>query len=252
MIAHRLGLIPLASDRAADMAFSRDCDMCDGDQACDSCSVVLHLHCKCTSDDTLDVTSHDLRSQDDRVTPVHAQGDADPQADKGVLIAKLRNGQELKLTATARKGIGKDHAKWSPVGTVTFQYEPDIHINHALMDTLSLDEKREWVDSCPTKVFDIDHNGQVYVADAELYAYDDEVVKKAAAMGKPGLVDIVARQDSFIFTVEATGALAAKDIVLRAIEVLKAKLDGVRLPVSDEALADNEFAELGSHMRGGG
>jgi DNA-directed RNA polymerase II subunit RPB3 len=75
---------------------------------------------------------------------------------RGILIVKLRKGQELKLRAIARKGIGKDHAKWSPAATVTFQYEPDIHINEALMETLTLEEKQEWVESSPTKVFELD------------------------------------------------------------------------------------------------
>ena len=39
-------------------------------------------------------------------------------------------------------------------------YEPDIHINENLMETLTLDEKREWVESCPTKVFKINPDTQ--------------------------------------------------------------------------------------------
>jgi DNA-directed RNA polymerase II subunit RPB3 len=65
----------------------------------------------------------------------------------------MRKNQELKLRATARKGIGKDHAKWIPVATVAFHYMPDISINRALMDSLTDRQKEDFVDSCPTPVF---------------------------------------------------------------------------------------------------
>ncbi|THG21793.1 hypothetical protein TEA_023190 [Camellia sinensis var. sinensis] len=69
-IAHRLGLIPLTSDRAMSMRFSRDCDACDGDGQCEFCSVEFHLRAKCINDQTLDVTSKDLYSSDHTVVPV--------------------------------------------------------------------------------------------------------------------------------------------------------------------------------------
>ncbi|KAK7362525.1 hypothetical protein VNO77_04641 [Canavalia gladiata] len=252
-IAHRLGLIPLTSERAMSMRFSRDCDACDGDGQCEFCSVEFHLRVKCMTDQTLDVSSKDLYSSDHTVVPVDFSdsGSQESSDNRGVIIVKLRRGQELRLRAIARKGIGKDHAKWSPAATVTFMYEPEIHINEDLMETLTLEEKREWVESSPTRVFEIDPvTQQVMVVDAEAYTYDDEVIKKAEAMGKPGLVEIIGRQDSFIFTVESTGAIKASQLVLNAIEILKQKLDAVRLS-EDTVEADDQFGELGAHMRGG-
>ncbi|CAL5329311.1 unnamed protein product [Camellia sinensis] len=243
-IAHRLGLIPLTSDRAMSMRFSRDCDACDGDGQCEFCSVEFHLRAKCINDQTLDVTSKDLYSSDHTVVPVDFSDSSsgfDNTEQRGIIIVKLRRGQELRLRAIARKGIGKDHAKWSPAATVTFMYEPEIHINEELMETLSLEEKTSWVESSPTKVFDIDPNTQqVVVVDPEAYTYDDEVIKKAEAMGKPGLVEIYAKEDSFIFTVESTGAIKASQLLLNAIEVLKQKLDAVRLS-EDTVEADEQF-----------
>ena len=59
------------------------------------------------------------------------------------------------------------------------------------------------------------------VVDHEAYTYDDEVIKKAESMGKPGLVEIYAKEDSFVFTIESTGAIKASQMLLNAIEVLK-------------------------------
>lgn len=252
-IAHRLGLIPLTSERAMAMRFSRDCDACDGDGQCEYCSVEFHLRAKCIGDQTLDVTSKDLLSSDHTVTPIdfsEVPATDDATDNRGIIIVKLRKGQELKLRAIARKGIGKDHAKWSPAATVTFMYEPEIIINEKMMESLTLEQKKEWVESSPTKVFDIDPNTQqVVVVDPEAYTYDDEVIKKAEAMGLPGLVEIYPKEDSFIFTVESTGAVKASQLVFNAIEVLKQKLDAVRLP--EDTVDADDFGELGAHMRGG-
>ncbi|XP_058191741.1 DNA-directed RNA polymerases II, IV and V subunit 3-like [Rhododendron vialii] len=280
-IAHRLGLVPLTSDRAMSMRFARDCDACDGDGQCEFCSLEFHLRAKCINDQTLDVTSKELISSDHTVVPVEyldvtsrerissdhtvvpddfsdsALGEENPDQksvsrdQKGIIIVKLRRGQELRLRAIARKGIGKDHAKWSPAATVTFMYDPDIRINEELMQTLTLKDKNDWIDSSPTTVFGIDpRTQQVVIIDPEAYTYDDEVINKAEAMGKPGLVEIDAKEDSFIFSVETTGAIKASQLVLNAIEILKQKLDAVCL--SEDAVEANEqFGELGAHMRGG-
>ena len=57
----------------------------------------------------------------------------------------------------------------------------------------------------------------VFVVDTEAYPYDDEVIKKFEAMGKPGFVSTNAKDDSFIFTMESAGALKASQMLLNAI-----------------------------------
>lgn len=71
------------------------------------------------------------------------------------------------------------------------------------------------------------------------------VIEKAEAMGKAGLVEITEKQDTFIFKVESNGALRASQLVLNALEILRKKLQAVRL------LEDDQFAELAADMQGG-
>lgn len=45
-----------------------------------------------------------------------------------ILIAKLRPGQEIDVELHCHKGVGKDHAKWSPVATASYRLLPEINI----------------------------------------------------------------------------------------------------------------------------
>jgi len=167
------------------------------------------------------------------VVPVGYHERHDPsRVDKGILIVKMRKGQELKLRAIARKGIGKDHAKWQPVATAVFQHMPDIHINASLVSSLS-DEQRDAIcDADPRGTFQ--HNKvtqSIEVVDPELYQYDGEAVEKAAEFGVPGAIDIVQREDTFVFKIESTGSRMAADIVQSAFEVLLHKLDTLNIGI---------------------
>eukprot|EP00227_Mantoniella_beaufortii_P022202 CAMPEP_0197582834 /NCGR_PEP_ID=MMETSP1326-20131121/5933_1 /TAXON_ID=1155430 /ORGANISM="Genus nov. species nov., Strain RCC2288" /LENGTH=322 /DNA_ID=CAMNT_0043146971 /DNA_START=274 /DNA_END=1242 /DNA_ORIENTATION=+ len=235
-IAHRLGLIPLLSVKAAEMEFPYDYVGDDEGKT----DISIDLRVKCTSDQTEDVTSNDLICNDPRVQPINyaptrrAAGenntsddmDEDRGEDNGILIVKLRKNQEINFRCVARKGIARDHAKWSPVATAVYRFEPEITINEEMMNTLTEEEKIAFVDSCPVPVFRYnDQTRRVEIDTPESYTYDGECLKKAEDMGKPGLVDIRAKQDSFWFTVESTGALKPEEIVINALKVLQRKLD---------------------------
>lgn len=58
----------------------------------------------------------------------------------------------MQLTAVAKKGIAKEHAKWSPVAVATYKFEPVIEINEEKEALLTPDQKAEFVEICPAKV----------------------------------------------------------------------------------------------------
>jgi len=235
-LAHRLGLIPIVSNRVNDLKFPWE----ESDEN-DIVDLVFELDVTCGEDTTLDVTSHQfsLDPQFLDIAPVghpsllHYDEAVQQGEDKGILIVKMRKNQELKLKAIARKGLGKDHAKWNPTATVCFQYMPEIAVNDALMGTLTQQERDAWIDSCPTKVFQYNTaEDRVEVINPELYGYDEECLKKAEELGKPGLVDIRQCQDCFIFRLEGTGVLRTRDIVAMAIDSLLTKLDVIGTAIS--------------------
>lgn len=78
-----------------------------------------------------------------------------------ILVARLRPGQEIKLTAKCVKGIGKDHAKFQPVATASYRLLPIIEVDQEYF----VGEKAEKLKAkCPMKVFDIEDSGSIVVA----------------------------------------------------------------------------------------
>jgi len=69
----------------------------------------------------------EVRFQDRPIRPV----------DEDIVIAKLRPGQAINLEMHCRKGIGKDHAKFSPVCTASYRLLPEIIIKRPITGELA-------------------------------------------------------------------------------------------------------------------
>jgi DNA-directed RNA polymerase II subunit RPB3 len=155
--------------------------------------VELNLDVECKDDEeTTVVTSHDLISVHSQIQPISA-GDNDP----GILIAKLRKGQRLKVRCIAKKGTAKEHAKWSPCSGIAFEYDPHNRLRHTTY----------WVEDDIKKEWPISSNG-----DLETPVEEDEPF------------DYNAKPNKFYITVESTGALEPKDIVVAGLKGLQTKL----------------------------
>mmetsp|Transcript_73351 Transcript_73351/g.159063 ORF Transcript_73351/g.159063 Transcript_73351/m.159063 type:complete len:350 (+) Transcript_73351:68-1117(+) len=247
-IAHRMGLLPLSCHGVGDIppddsnvgayVEHKDCSCFDG---CGYCTVEFSLDVVNNEDKVLNVTHFDIEEtnkytredmpEKNRCRPLPLRDEAlDEEKDKkenGVLIAKLKKDQHLRFLCHARKGIPKHHAKFMPVATSVMQYQPVVNLDRDMVDSLTLDEKIEFIQSCPRKVFDLDSSDKVQVEQLNECIFCDECVTKARELGKKEMVVVKTDNDTFHFTVEgvtADGPRSVIDVVRAAFRILDYKL----------------------------
>ena len=137
-----------------------------------------------------------------------------------ILINVLRPGQEIDMTMHAVKGIGSDHAKFSPVATATYRLLPEIQLLKEFRGAAA-----EKLKSCFSPgVIEIE-NGLAVVKNARLDSGSREVLRHPElAEG----VKLLKLRDHFIFTIESTGAVDPLELLREAIKVLKGKCEVYR------------------------
>uniref|UniRef100_A0A1A9ZG83 DNA-directed RNA polymerase insert domain-containing protein n=1 Tax=Glossina pallidipes TaxID=7398 RepID=A0A1A9ZG83_GLOPL len=64
---------------------------------------------------------------------IYIESDVGP-IDDDILITQMRPGHELDIRLAAVKGIGKDHAKFSPVATAFYRLLPEMKLKKDVVD----------------------------------------------------------------------------------------------------------------------
>lgn len=207
-IAHRLGLIPLNSESVGNINYARECS-CDA-FGCDHCTVQFVLDVRNDSEENREVTSADLigpGGEDCPFAPVVGRMTGYTEQ-KHILIVTLKKYQHLKLRALAKKGIGKEHAKWCPTAGISFEYDPDNALRHTFFEN-----PEEW----PKSEFS-------QLDSAHQAAYDPQ--------GKPS---------KFFLTVESSGSLRARDIVKAGLVTLRDKLVRIQQELQNATSAEAKY-----------
>ena len=242
-IAHRLGLIPFFSEDANKFNYTCGCD-CDG--GCPKCQVLYKLDVLCRSGETYTVTSKDLKlvhprewCQDpatygemykyhENVRPVSLFTQKDNPEPEPILIAKLGPGQHLKFIARVQKGIGRVHAKWSPVCVSAFHEIAEIQFRDSRVAEMTREQKNEIVDSCPQKIFSLGHDEKFNISKVEECTFCDQCVRAAEIFGKKDAIIIQSKRGIYVFNVETIGSLSPESVVVKGFQVLIDKLNNFK------------------------
>lgn len=243
-IAHRIGLLPLYSERANEFKFPQECDCAGG---CPKCRIFYFINVQCESDSRL-VTTDDLEFFEEEndhsfqsfvdagktIRPVEIPaipGDEDVP----ITICKLGKGQVLQVLCTAVKGIAREHAKWSPCSCAAYRMDPRIRVDQHFF-ARQQQENPNFLDSfvgcCPNGVFKksgTDEEPILIPADSmkecTFCRQCQEYLETEGFKNTESKIVIEEVPQKFIFKIESTGALAPETIISRAFEILKKKLN---------------------------
>jgi DNA-directed RNA polymerase II subunit RPB3 len=227
-LAHRAGLLPINSKNVDRFEYQKECSC---SWSCPNCTVKYTLDVVATDPGITEVTHYDIQPADVSISsdsvnfpfPV-PNWDRDLSEEenraRGIVLVKLRQGQQLSMKFEAKKGIGKMHAKFNPTGSVSMRYEPVIEVDRDIEGDVPVSERKEVVNSCPRRVFDLDEMEHIDVARPTECILCEECLNKANIdLKRRGLISVNHRTDKVYFDVESTGARPPQEIVSAALRI---------------------------------
>lgn len=246
VLAHRLGLIPIKADpRLFDFRS-------EGDTANEKNTIVFKLDvtCKRESGNVINATvktdqlkwlpngsefekpSTDPSSMTKTYTSFNHSQDSLPEfannplgpTHPDIIISRMRPGQIIELEAHAVKGLGKTHAKWSPVATAAYRMLPEV----VLLEEVEDDHAEELVQKCPVNVFEIEDFGKGRRKAKVVRPRDCTLCRECVrGDGWDKRVELRRVKEHVIFTIESTGALPPEVLFTEAVKILEEKCERI-------------------------
>ncbi|KAI9141253.1 DNA-directed RNA polymerase [Paraphysoderma sedebokerense] len=237
VLAHRLGLVPIQADPTKFQLKGQE------DAATDMNTIVFRLKIRCDKNPKAPenavlptekyinsnvYSSHLIwipqgdqaeRFKDQPIRPVHDD----------ILIAKLRPGQEIEAEMHCHKGIGKDHAKFSPVATATYRLLPSIIIKNPIQGELAHKFQSCFAPGVISIEKDRDGVPTAVVTNPRKDTVSREVLRHKEFQDNVVLTRI---RDHFIFSVEPVGQISAPSIVVQSIKELMRKCKVLKTTLS--------------------
>jgi len=246
VLAHRLGLLPIKADPRlfVERAEHEKVDLeCTSEKEAngakytprekDTLKFSLKVECKKAKNDSVvnDViyTSHlkwhPIGSQSEKmnVRPVFSD----------IIINKLRPKQHMDIELLVHKGIGRDHAKFSPVCTAFYRLLPTI----TLLKDFTGDEAQKLQKCFSPGVIAIDDSDKAIVENARIdactrEAYRHDEFKYNVEFGRV--------RNHALFSVETVGALTPSDIFLESLKILRSKCNVLLGQIEQDEVDDRE------------
>lgn len=259
VLASRLGLVPFKGGKEGLLDYLKwnkkpEEGTLDEPQNYDYNTILLELKIECTrnrnapkgeTDPLVLYNNAHVYARDIKFRPFGNQikyfsgEDAIVPTNPDILVAKLRPGQCIDVEMHAIKGVGNDHAKYSPVATASYRLLPTITILKPI-----LGEDAEKFKNCfPEGVIGIDTvtKKEARMAGSGYEGHEGE--KKAVVLDT--MKDTVSREclrheefankvklgrirDHFIFQVESLGQWDSDELFLESIKVLKTKCENLK------------------------
>ncbi|EIM22847.1 RNA polymeras-like protein I subunit hRPA39, partial [Wallemia mellicola CBS 633.66] len=235
VMAHRLGLVPILFDAERLEEFQK------GDSPNDQNTIVFTLQVACTrkakvaageTDPDKIYENHKVYSKDFKWVPQGGQAsdplftDNPPRvAYPEILITKLRPGQSIDLELHCVKGLGQDHAKFSPAATASYRLLPTVKLHQPIKS-----EHAELFASCFSEgVVEVRENKKGEKEAHYVNPRKDTVSREVLRHPEfDGVVELGRIRDHFIFNIETTGAVKSVDMLPRSCNVIKSKVQKIR------------------------